>query len=239
MTNDKYKMVQDLADGWREKYEDAKQQLVKAQRAIDEHTYWKAKALDLEVKRDIAVSTLEKVKVDRATAQKALAAQCEETKKLTETYEAGKREQAAELEAARAEIERLENQVQARDAELWGRTQKILQLEQQLAAEQAKNVGLRDFIARAQVSSGVCCCGEPIDGHSSPMSCGHSPVDMWDPAVGKLLDAPSDTSSLEAIVKKAGEMMRERCASESCRSHEYDATKAIRTIPAVTLEDLK
>jgi hypothetical protein len=43
---------------------------------------WKAKALDLEVKRDIAVSTLEKVKVDRATAQKALAAQCEETKKL-------------------------------------------------------------------------------------------------------------------------------------------------------------
>lgn len=82
MTNDKYKMVQDLADGWREKYEDAKQQLVKAQRAIDEHTYWKAKALDLEVKRDIAVSTLEKVKVDRATAQKALAAQCEETKKL-------------------------------------------------------------------------------------------------------------------------------------------------------------
>ena len=158
---------------------------------------------------------------------------------LTEAYEAGKREQASELEAARAEIERLENQVQARDAELWGRTQKILQLEQQLAAEQAKNVGLRDFIARAQVSSGVCCCGEPIDGHSSPMSCGHSPVDMWDHAVGKLLDAPSDTSSLEAIVKKAGEVMRERCASESCRSHEYDATKAIRTLPAVTLEDLK
>lgn len=72
MTNDKYKMVQDLADGWREKYEDAKQQLAKAHRLIDE----------LETKRDIAVSTLEKVKADRATAQKALAAQCEETKKL-------------------------------------------------------------------------------------------------------------------------------------------------------------
>lgn len=158
---------------------------------------------------------------------------------LTEAYEAGKQDQAAELEAARAEIERLENQVQARDAELWGRTQKILQLEQQLAAEQANNVELLDFIARAQVSSGVCCCGEPIDGHSSPMSCGHSPVDMWDHAVRKLLDDPSDTSSLEAIVKKAGEVMRERCASESCRSHEYDATKAIRTLPAVTLEDLK
>lgn len=48
-----------------------------------------------------------------------------------------------------------------------------------------------------------------------------------------------DDSALEAIVKKAGEVMRERCASESCRSHEYDATKAIRTLPAVTLEDLK
>lgn len=147
--------------------------------------------------------------------------------------------QAAELEAARAEIERLENQVQARDAELWGRTQKILQLEQQLAAEQAKNVGLRDFIARAQVSSGVCCCGEPIDGHSSPMSCGHSPVDMWDHAVGKLLDAPSDTSSLEAIVKKAGEVMRERVVETILASAHGFPMREIRILPAVTLEDLK
>lgn len=105
--------------------------------------------------------------------------------------------QAAELEAARAEIERLENQVQAMDAELWGRTQKILQLEQQLAAEQAKSVEVRDFIARAQVSSGVCCCGDAMDGHASPMVCGHSPVDMWDYAVGTLLHAPSDTSTPE------------------------------------------
>ena len=133
---------------------------------------------------------------------------------LTEAYEAGKQDQAAELEAARAEIERLENQVQARDAELWGRTQKILQLEQQLAAEQAKNVGLRDFIARAQVSSGVCCCGEPMDGHSSPMSCGHSPVDMWDHAVEKLLHAPSDTSTPEQSLA-ASELRKERDALQA------------------------
>jgi hypothetical protein len=43
---------------------------------------WKAKALDLEVKRDIAVSTLEKVKADRSVAMKALAAQCNETRRL-------------------------------------------------------------------------------------------------------------------------------------------------------------
>ena len=55
----------------------------------------------------------------------------------------------------------------------------------------------------------------------------------------KALAIQPDDSALEAIVKKAGEVMREWCASESCRSHEYDATKAIRTLPAVTLEDLK
>ena len=43
---------------------------------------WKAKALDFETKRDVAVSTLEKVKADRSVAMKALAAQCDETKKL-------------------------------------------------------------------------------------------------------------------------------------------------------------
>ena len=120
--------------------------------------------------------------------------------------------------------------------------------EAKLAAEQAKNVKLLDFIARAQVSSGVCCCGEPMDGHPSPMSCGHSPVDMWDHAVRKLLDAPSDTSALGAIVKKAGEVMREECITAAGPEDSYqddwirakiDACDAIRTIPAVTLEDLK
>lgn len=46
---------------------------------------------------------------------------------------------------------------------------------------------MREFIARAPVSSGVCCCGEPIDGHSSPMSCGHTPVDLWDHSVEQIL----------------------------------------------------
>ena len=25
--------------------------------------------------------------------------------------------------------------------------------------------------------SGVCCCGDNMEGHSNPMDCGHSPVD--------------------------------------------------------------
>lgn len=157
-----------------------------------------------------------------------------------------------ELAAARAEIEDVQLVSQLHyDANL--------SLRQQLAAEQAKNVKLLDFIARAQVSSGVCCCGEPMDGHPSPMSCGHSPVDMWDHAVRKLLDAPSDTSALGAIVKKAGEVMRELAENackaydekiETMRDNEYQAelagrqagaarcASAIRALPDVTLEDL-
>ena len=123
-----------------------------------------------------------------------------------------------------------------------------LEAEHKLAAEQAKNVKLLDFIARVRVSSGVCCCGEPMDGHSSPMSCGHSPVDMWDHAVGKLLDAPSDDSALESYVTKAGEKMRVNCITAAGPEDSYqddwirekaDACDAIRALPAVTLADIK
>ena len=72
----------------------------------------------------------------------------------------------------------------------------IHSLQQQLAAEQANNAKLRDFIAHAQVSSGVCCCGDAMNWHASPMTCGHSPVDMWDYAVSSLLDTKSDDSAL-------------------------------------------
>lgn len=37
-----------------------------------------------------------------------------------------------------------------------------------------------EFVKGAPVSSGVCCCGDSIDGHADPMSCGHSPVDQWE-----------------------------------------------------------
>lgn len=42
-----------------------------------------AKAIDYETKRDVVVSTFEIVMEGRLSAQKALFAQCEETKKLT------------------------------------------------------------------------------------------------------------------------------------------------------------
>lgn len=33
-------------------------------------------------------------------------------------------------------------------------------------------------IEHADMSDGVCCCGDSMEGHSDPMSCGHSPTDM-------------------------------------------------------------
>lgn len=42
---------------------------------------------------------------------------------------------------------------------------------------------LLEFIKNAQVSSGVCCCGDDMAKHANPMHCGHNPVDTWDHAV--------------------------------------------------------
>lgn len=71
--------------------------------------------------------------------------------------------------------------------------------EDKIIAQQARIEQLTNFIKYAQVSSGVCCCGDSMEGHPSPMTCGHSPVDMWDYYSGELLEAyPDDLSALRA-----------------------------------------
>ncbi len=45
-----------------------------------------------------------------------------------------------------------------------------------------------DFVKNAPVSSGVCCCGDSMEGHADPMSCGHSPVDQWDYSLSNWLE---------------------------------------------------
>lgn len=72
-----------------------------------------------------------------------------------------------------------------------------------IIAQQARIEQLTNFIKYAQVSSGVCCCGDSMEGHPSPMTCGHSPVDMWDYHSGELLEAyPDDLSALRAHDEK-------------------------------------
>lgn len=78
-----------------------------------------------------------------------------------------------------------------------------------LIERQAAQIELmREFIARAPVSSGVCCCGESMNGHSDPAYCGHTPVDLWDYSVEQILSTTPD-QALEQFAKR----VREQCAT--------------------------
>lgn len=44
-----------------------------------------------------------------------------------------------------------------------------------------------DFIQHAEVSSGLCCCGDSMKGHGDVFETGHFPVDMWDDASRSML----------------------------------------------------
>lgn len=55
-------------------------------------------------------------------------------------------------------------------------------------------------LERADTAEGVCCCGDSMDRHSDPMSCGHSPVDMGDYYASNALEA-----ARAALAKARGE----------------------------------
>lgn len=61
---------------------------------------------------------------------------------------------------------------------------------ERLAASQLRETQLREALnawieiaSNCSIESGCCCCGESMENHSSPMICGHSPVDMADSVV--------------------------------------------------------
>ena len=54
-------------------------------------------------------------------------------------------------------------------------------------------------------------------------------------AINEALALPQDTSALEALIQKAGEVMRKRCFAIG---HSNSVDKSIRALPAVTLKDL-
>lgn len=117
----------------------------------------------------------------------------------------------------------------------------VRERDKQLAAAQAREQQLRNLLEHAPVSSGVCCCGDSMDRHPDPMVCGHSPVDQWDWAVLSLLKETQDTTALEAIVEKAGEVMRERAATlwlQCSEEEEWNLEEAIRALPGVTLTEI-
>lgn len=60
---------------------------------------------------------------------------------------------------------------------------------------------LVEFIKRAPVESGVCCCGDAMDQHNDPMWSGHAPVDMWDHNVNSYVE---EHEKLRARLQKEG-----------------------------------
>ena len=84
---------------------------------------------------------------------------------------------------------------------------------QTIKKQAAQIATMREFIARAPVSSGVCCCGEAIDGHSNPMSYGHTPVDLWGHSVEQIL--ATRRQALEQFAEKVREQCAQVCESMS------------------------
>jgi hypothetical protein len=96
--------------------------------------------------------------------------------------------------------------------------QALGQLKQQLVESQAVNVKLRDHIMLALEF-----CDLPAFSIAENLE--------------NALAIPSDTTALNELITKAGEVMRERCLS--LREAHLVRSEEIRAIPGVTLEDLK
>ena len=118
-------------------------------------------------------------------------------------------------------------------------TKSFFELREKLAASQAREQQLRDWVEANGVHDDICNClyTDDEDKHGE-CSCGLSTA----------LALPQDTTALEALIAKAGDVMRERCA-EDMQSHYLNAyavtgaghsfAKSIRALPGVTLDDLK
>lgn len=64
------------------------------------------------------------------------------------------------------------------------------------------------FVRDAPVSSGVCCCGESMVGHSDPMSCGHTPVDQWDYSLSLWLKEPALRSIIDGTATEQAKLTK-------------------------------
>jgi len=105
----------------------------------------------------------------------------------------------------------------------------VRERDQQLAASQAREQQLREALSKCEsVLYNRDRFADDVEAHKAAVIA---------------LSLPADTTALQSMIAKAGEVMLERCASEFNQQHvEYfgDTIQlAIRTIPAVTIEDLK
>ena len=170
-----------------------------------------------EASEDIEQAAFEKWLYDKCPSGDVESVQ----RQWLESYEyaelAGKMEQAAlnERDAIKRE---------------WDKAYEIAMLTKQQLAEAQQTIErqaaqiemMRDFIETAPVSTGVCCCGESMEGHSSPMNCGHTPVDLWDHSVISVLSTTPD-QALEQFAAKVREQCQMTCLEKHANGNwKYD-----------------
>lgn len=118
-------------------------------------------------------------------------------------------------------------------------------LRQQLAASQAREQQLRDALRNSYVELFHCNqqLTSVLDEDDEPLYTTGKTVSDSLAESKSLLDCPSDTSALEALIRKAGEVMRERCSGRASEINPIYGTayviQEIRALPSVTLDDLK
>ena len=85
---------------------------------------------------------------------------------------------------------------------------------------QVRVAELYDLIKYAQVESGVCMCGDNMQGHNQ--ASGHSPVDVWDHAVEQV----DKGGTSEAFIKrKQADAVESALQSEMAEFRLYNGTK--------------
>ncbi len=91
------------------------------------------------------------------------------------------REECEILQGRIAELEVDNKKAWGTGGEMAERLAAVLNERNELAAavEQYKKIldGWVSLAENANIESGICCCGDNMEGHANPMSCGHSPTD--------------------------------------------------------------
>lgn len=114
-------------------------------------------------------------------------------------------------------------------------TARIGELREQLAASQAREQQFREALIGAHKALEA--IGDEMTVGDRYTNAGQYLIDSLCPS-REALALPSDTTALEALIAKAGEVMRERCW-HSVPFGQIAICGAIRALPSITLEDLK
>ena len=119
-------------------------------------------------------------------------------------------------------IERQAAQIEGLNGRFAKDQERIACQSEYLAKQAAQIEMMRDFIETAPVSTGVCCCGESMEGHSSSMNCSHTPVDLWDHSVISVLSTTPD-QALEKFAAKVREQCQMTCLEKHANGNwKYD-----------------